>query len=85
MQFCVLKKDDRMFAYLRQYGECFERGESCTSLDNLLQAEEIKRHLLLNGYPLNDQQEKLRWVTTYGNAFRDYIISSRPLKNALTR
>lgn len=74
MSFCILEKDQKTFFYFKTYFEWLDyKNESCYKLDNIIQYEEIKNHLIKNGYSENDISEANKWIEQNGKKFRDYL------------
>ncbi len=74
MAFCILENDYKTFEYFKKYVEFLEKGDNdCLVLDNALQADEIRAHLMRNGFSDTDFEEKINWVNKNGKPFRDFL------------
>ena len=71
--FCLLETDVKTYQYFQRYIECFDGCNNSLEFDNRIQAEELSRHLLLNGFSPDDTQEKLNWIAINGRPFREYL------------
>lgn len=76
MGFCILEKDKKTFEFLKRYILTLNQNQqTCHQLDNHIQAEEIKKHLITNGYTDKNQAEILKWIKNNSQNFRDYLNS----------
>jgi hypothetical protein len=75
MLFCQLDGDEKTFNLVKRYIEFLniEKKTSPQELDKLIQIEEIRTHLYLNGRPQSDSTEIQEWIKKYGKPFRTYL------------
>jgi len=79
ISFSFLETDIKTFNYVQRYLEYIEKNnnDSILKLDNLLQIEEIEKHLELNNIQGKKERnlESINWIKKYGEKFRIYLNS----------
>lgn len=74
LKFCKLSHDEKTFNYFKNYVECLEKKDrSFFNVDQEIQEEEIRNHLIFKGFLDGNEEEGIRWIEEYGKSFRNYL------------